>query len=102
MLVLTRKKGQKLIISDNIEITILETKGESVKIGVQAPKEISVFREEIYEEIKKANAQALKDTASEDIDKFLGLKKPKKDVPEDYMNKIQSFTTKLKTNKVKE
>ena len=58
MLVLTRKTGQKLIIANNIEITVLETKGETVKIGIQAPKDISIYREEIYEEIKKANRQA--------------------------------------------
>ena len=55
MLVLTRKKGQKLIIGNNIEIVILESEFNSVKIGVSAPKNISVYREEIYLEIKKAN-----------------------------------------------
>lgn len=58
MLVLSRKTGQKLIIANDIEITVLETKGESVKIGIQAPRHIAVYREEIYEEIKKANQQA--------------------------------------------
>lgn len=61
MLVLTRKTGQKLIIDNNIEVVILETRGESVKIGINAPKHVSVFREEIYEEIKKANQQAQAD-----------------------------------------
>ncbi|HEY9685818.1 MAG TPA: carbon storage regulator CsrA [Coleofasciculaceae cyanobacterium] len=58
MLVLTRKTGQKLIIANEIEITVLETKGEAVKIGIEAPKHITIYREEIYEEIKKANQQA--------------------------------------------
>lgn len=58
MLVLTRKTGQKLIIADDIEITILETRGESVKIGINAPKNVTIFREEIYEEIRKTNKQA--------------------------------------------
>lgn len=58
MLVLTRKTGQKLIIANDIEITILETKGEAVKIGIQAPRHITIYREEIYEEVKKANRQA--------------------------------------------
>ncbi len=58
MLVLTRKIGQKLIIGDKIEITILETWGDSVKIGIQAPRDVSVYREEIYAEIRKANEQA--------------------------------------------
>lgn len=58
MLVLTRKTGQKLIIGDDIEVTVLETRGDAVKIGIKAPKNVSVFREEIYEEIRKANLQA--------------------------------------------
>jgi len=102
MLVLTRKKGQKLIINDNIEITILETRGESVKIGVNAPKEISIFREEIYEEIKKANEQAIQEVVVSDLDKFLGLGEGKKDASSDYFSKIQLFTNKLKTDKPKE
>ncbi len=58
MLVLSRKSGQKLIIANEIEITILETKGDSVKIGIAAPRHISVYREEIYDEIRKSNQQA--------------------------------------------
>lgn len=98
MLVLTRKKGQKLIINDNIEITILETKGDSVKIGINAPREVTIFREEIYEEIKKANEQAQKQVIASDLDQFLKLPSIKKEMPQDLMNKLQSFTTKLKDN----
>jgi carbon storage regulator len=58
MLVLTRKTGQKIIIANEIEITILETKGDAVKIGIEAPKQITIYREEIFEEIKKSNRQA--------------------------------------------
>lgn len=61
MLVLTRKTGQKIIIANDIEVTILETKGDAVKIGIEAPKHIVIYREEIYEEIKKANLQANKE-----------------------------------------
>ena len=96
MLVLTRKKGQKLIINDNIEVIVLETKGDSVKIGINAPREISIFREEIYEEIKKANKQSLKEITVTDMDKILNIDNVKKDVSNDYLNKIQSFTNKLK------
>ncbi len=101
MLVLTRKKGQKLVINDNIEITVLETRGESVKIGIKAPREVSIFREEIYEEIKKANEQAQKEMAAADLDRLMGIKGIKKDMPDDYMSKIQSFTNKLKTDEKK-
>lgn len=59
MLVLTRKTGQRLIIGNNIEVTVLDTRGDTVKLGIEAPKSITIFREEIYEEIKKANQQSL-------------------------------------------
>lgn len=55
MLILTRKLNQKLIINDDIEVIILETYKNAVKIGIKAPHHVQVFREEIYREIKKAN-----------------------------------------------
>lgn len=59
MLILTRKIKQKLIINDNIEIVILESYKNSVKIGINAPSDVQIYREEIlYNEIKKSNAQA--------------------------------------------
>lgn len=81
MLVLTRKIGQKLIIGDNIEIIVLDTKGDSVKIGIKAPKNITVYREEIFEEIKKANKQSTRNVLIADLDLAFDLfetkKKPK-------------------------
>lgn len=73
MLVLTRKVGQKLIINDNIEVTVLEAKGDSIKIGIQAPRNVSVYREEIYEEIKKANQQATQASNTDVLNNVLGL-----------------------------
>lgn len=58
MLILTRKVNQKLIINDNIEIIILESYKNTVKIGVNAPNNVQIYREEIYNEIKKSNKQA--------------------------------------------
>lgn len=58
MLILTRKVNQKLIINDNIEIIILESYKNAVKIGVKAPNNVQVFREEVYREIKQSNTQA--------------------------------------------
>ena len=58
MLIVTRKVNQKLIINDNIEIVILESYKNSVKIGVNAPNNVQIYREEIYNEIKKSNKQA--------------------------------------------
>lgn len=54
MLILTRKVGESLLIGDDIAITILNVRGNQVKIGVKAPKEVSVHREEIYQRIKQA------------------------------------------------
>ncbi|QSQ10408.1 Translational regulator CsrA [Koleobacter methoxysyntrophicus] len=59
MLVLTRKSGQKIIIGDNIRIAVLEIQGDQVRIGIQAPRDITIHREEIYEEIQKENKAAI-------------------------------------------
>lgn len=58
MLVLTRKKGESIMIGDAIEITVLGTEGDTVRIGISAPKEISVYRKEIYDAIRESNAEA--------------------------------------------
>ncbi len=58
MLALSRKKNEALVINNNIEITILEIKGDQVKIGINAPKEVPVYRKEVYEQIQKENAEA--------------------------------------------
>jgi carbon storage regulator len=69
MLVLTRKVGQKLMIDQHIEITILEVRPDGVKIGIQAPKHIRVLREEIYQEVIEANKPAPASPA--DLDNWL-------------------------------
>lgn len=53
MLVLSRKIDESIIISDNIEIKIIDIIGERVKIGIEAPKDVTIFREEISQKIKK-------------------------------------------------
>ncbi|MBS4009034.1 MAG: carbon storage regulator CsrA [Clostridium sp.] len=58
MLILTRKAGQNLVIGDSITVKILEIKGDAVKIGIKAPKEVAVNREEVYEAIRAANQAA--------------------------------------------
>ncbi|MCM8773433.1 MAG: carbon storage regulator CsrA [Candidatus Omnitrophica bacterium] len=55
MLVLTRKLDESIIIGDNIEIKVLEVSGEQVRLGIIAPKEVSIYRKELYEKIKEIN-----------------------------------------------
>lgn len=57
MLILTRKAGEKLLIGDNIEITILNVRGGQVKLGINAPKDVAVHREEIYRKIKSTESK---------------------------------------------
>lgn len=58
MLVLTRKINESIIIGDDVKVTVVEIKGEQVKLGISAPKRISVHREEVYLEIQKENQKA--------------------------------------------
>ena len=58
MLALSRKKGEALMINNDIEITVLEVKGEQVKIGISASKEVPVYRKEVYIQIQEANKEA--------------------------------------------
>lgn len=53
MLILTRKIGETLVIGDNVRITVLGVKGSQVRLGINAPKEVSVHREEIYHRIRE-------------------------------------------------
>lgn len=66
MLVLTRKKGESIMIGDQIEVVILGSEGDSVKIGIKAPKQVQVYRSEIYEMIQQTNREATKSVVSLD------------------------------------
>ena len=59
MLALTRKKGEALVINNNIEIAVLEIRGDQIKIGISAPKDVPVYRKEVYLQIQQENQAAL-------------------------------------------
>ena len=60
MLVLTRKVHQSIIIGDDVEVVVLEVRGEQVRLGIRAPKDVAVHRKEIYEQIHEENVEATK------------------------------------------
>ncbi len=64
MLALSRKKGEALMINNDIEITVLDIKGEQVKIGISAPKQVPVYRKEVYLQIQEANKEATNNAAA--------------------------------------
>lgn len=70
MLALTRKKGESLIIDNNIEFTILEIRGDQVKIGITAPKQVPIYRKEVYVQIENENKAAVN---AEDLEKLRKL-----------------------------
>ena len=72
MLALSRKKNEAIVINNNIEITILEVKGDQVKIGISAPKEVPVYRKEVYIQIQEANREAVNVDGMEALKKLLG------------------------------
>ena len=72
MLVLTRKSNQSIMIGDDIEVSVLSIMGEKVRIGIQAPRDIPVFRKEVYLEIQQERLQADGDSSREKVDQALG------------------------------
>lgn len=58
MLVLTRKRNQSIILNDNIELTIIDIQGDQVRVGINAPKDVKVFRKEVYIEMTQENKEA--------------------------------------------
>jgi carbon storage regulator len=69
MLVLTRKANQSIMIGENVEVSVLSVLGEKVRLGIQAPRDVAVFRKEVYLEIQ---AQAQNLTPSETTDEAVG------------------------------
>lgn len=79
MLVLTRKAGESIVIGNQVRITILEIQGRQIRLGVEAPADISVHRGEVYERIKQENQMAIQGGEAElkALRQALGGKKPK-------------------------
>ena len=71
MLALSRKKNEAIIISNNVEVTILEVKGDQVKIGITAPKDVPIYRKEVYMQIQEANKEAVNADGVEALRKLM-------------------------------
>jgi len=74
VLALTRKKGESVVIGDNVEVVVLGIQGEQVKLGFIAPKSISVHRKEIYEQIQQENLAAAQNTDTAAVKNLLKKK----------------------------
>jgi carbon storage regulator len=74
MLVLARKVNEKIIIGDDIEITIVAVSGENVRLGIKAPSEVKILRSEVYEEVRKQNLEAASAVKLQDEEVALKLK----------------------------
>ena len=72
MLALSRKKNEALVINNNVEITVLEIKGEQVKLGITAPREVPVYRKEVYVQIQDSNKEAINVDGMEALKNLLG------------------------------
>ncbi len=59
MLALSRRKGEAIVINNNVEIVVLEVKGEQVKLGISAPKEVPIYRKEVFVQIQESNKEAM-------------------------------------------
>ena len=71
MLALTRKKGESLVINNNIEISILEVRGDQIKIGITAPKDVPIYRKEVYKQIQEENRASVSAEGLEELKKML-------------------------------
>ena len=71
MLALTRKKGESLVINNNIEISILEVRGDQIKIGITAPKDVPIYRKEVYKQIQEENRTSVSAEGLEALKKML-------------------------------
>ncbi|EHQ07893.1 MAG: carbon storage regulator CsrA [Leptonema illini] len=78
MLILARKLNESIMIGDDVEIVVVEIKGDQVKLGIRAPRNVAVHRTEIYKEIRDQNTRAAETPAPESLDSLASLIKKKK------------------------
>ena len=78
MLILARKLNESITIGDDVEIVVVEIKGDQVKLGIRAPRNVAVHRTEIYKEIRDQNTRAAETPAPESLDSLASLIKKKK------------------------
>jgi carbon storage regulator len=71
MLALSRRKNEAIVINNNIEITVLDIRGDQIKLGIPAPKEIPIYRKEVYIQIQNENKQATDVAGVEALKKLL-------------------------------
>ncbi len=71
MLALSRKKNESIVINNNIEITVLDIRGDQIKLGISAPKEIPIYRKEVYIQIQNENKEATDVSAIDELKKLL-------------------------------
>ena len=72
MLALARKSNESIMLGNDIEITVLEIKGDQVKLGIKAPKSVQIYRKEIYLQIQEENRQAVREVDVEAVKNLFG------------------------------
>ena len=72
MLALSRKKDEAIVINDDIEVTVIEIKGDQVKLGISAPKAVPVYRKEVYVQIQASNKEAAKSVDIKALNQLFG------------------------------
>lgn len=95
MLVLSRKNGQKIIVNDNIVITVIESKFDNCKISIEAPQNVKIYREEVYEQIQLANKLS-NDTSLESLDGLKTIQNISVSNFNDAASKLSQITIKKK------
>lgn len=72
MLALSRKRDEAIVINDDIEVTVIEIKGDQVKLGISAPKSVPIYRKEVYVQIQAANKEAVESVDIKNLNSIFG------------------------------